>query len=299
MFARLRRSYWALGGSAAQLVILVVAAQFESVLAWRVAAALVAALSLLSWVLALRHVRVITDTPTSKIASAAQGYVELQGRGRPFDGPPILATLSLAPCLWYRYLVEVRSDNKWRTEAKGVSDASFILVDDSGTCLVDPESAEIITQYKRTWTEGDRRYTEWRIDEGEAIYVLGQFVTRGHADLDLDLNEDMKLLLAEWKRDPARLYERFDLDHDGVLDLREWELARAQARREVQALHRDARQQSDIHLMRMPDESRLYLIATITPESIVRRFRLWAGFHVICFFAALAGFSYLMRMTAL
>ena len=32
---------------------------------------------------ALRHARLIADTPTARIASAAQGYTELRGRGAP------------------------------------------------------------------------------------------------------------------------------------------------------------------------------------------------------------------------
>ena len=297
MWARLRHAYWQLGGSAAQLAVIVIAAQFESVNGWRVATLLIALLSLLSWVLAMRHVRAVADAPTSKVASAAQGYVELIGTGRPFDGPPVLAKLSMAPCLWFRYLVEKRSDNKWNTESKGESDASFLLDDGSGICVVDPEGAQILARYRRSWTEGSYRYTEWRIDEGEEVYALGHFVTQGGADLQLDLNEDVKQLLADWKRDPTRLNERFDLDRNGELDLREWELARAQAKREVQAVHREARQQSDAHLMRLPPDARLYLVATITPDSIVRRFRLWAVFHVACFFGALGAFWYLWELT--
>ena len=140
MWARLRHAYWQLGGSAAQLFVIIIAAQFESATGWRIAMVLVALLSLLSWVLAMRHVRAVADTPTSKVASAAQGYVELIGIGRPFDGPPVLAKLSMSPCLWFRYLVERRSDNKWKTESKGESDASFLLDDGSAICVVDPES---------------------------------------------------------------------------------------------------------------------------------------------------------------
>lgn len=291
-----RRNYWKLGGSAAQLVVVIVAAQLESLLAWRFAALLVAALSLVSWVLALRHVRAVSDTPTSKVVSAAQGYVELSGIGRPFDGPPLLAQLTHQPCLWFRYLTEVKNGDKWRTDGQGESDASFILDDGSGQCLVDPEGAELIPRIKQTWTEGNRRYTEWRIHEGDDVYVLGHFVTRGFADLQLSVNEDLKHLLAQWKQDSVRLHQRFDLDGDGQLSEREWELARAQARREVLAQHREARNQADIHVMLAPPDSRLYLIATIDPHSIVTRYRWWAAFHLVCFFGALAVFAHLLRM---
>lgn len=296
MWGDLRRGYWQLGGSAAQFAIIVVAAQFESVYAWRVAALLVALVSLLSWGLAMRHVQAVGDTPTSKVVSAAQGYTELIGSGRPFDGPPLVAKFTALPCLWFRYLVERRSDNKWVTDSKGESDASFLLDDGTGICVVDPEGAQVLTRDKQTWREGDYRYTEWRIHEGEEVYALGQFVTQGGASLQLDANEDVKLLLAEWKQDLAKLHERFDLDRDGQIDLREWELARAQARREVLAQHREARLQAGVHVLRVPPDGRLSLVSTISPDDIVTRYRLWAGFHVACFFAALGAFWYLLEM---
>ena len=39
------------------------------------------------------HIRLIEDTPTAKIRSAPQGYVELEGTGKLMDGPPIIAKL--------------------------------------------------------------------------------------------------------------------------------------------------------------------------------------------------------------
>ena len=50
--------------------------------------------------------RIIEDTPTSKIRSAARGYVELEGRARAFNNKPIQARLSHMPCLWYKYKIE-------------------------------------------------------------------------------------------------------------------------------------------------------------------------------------------------
>lgn len=42
--------------------------------------------------------RVMQDTPTSKIRSAAQGYVELNGHGDLLEGPPIIAPLTGSTC---------------------------------------------------------------------------------------------------------------------------------------------------------------------------------------------------------
>ena len=52
------------------------------------------------------HIRLVEDTPTAKIRSAPQGYVELEGVGKLMDGPPIIAKLSGLPCVWFRYKIE-------------------------------------------------------------------------------------------------------------------------------------------------------------------------------------------------
>lgn len=289
-----RFSGWQLGGSAVQLVLLIFGAQVDSLKGWAVTAAAIALVSLVSWIIAWRYVRAVADTPTSRVASAAQGYVELQGSGRAFEGPPVLSKLSQTPCLWFRYLVEQQRDREWHTEDSGESDESFILDDGSGECLVDPEGAQVLTSTKKTWNSGDYRYTEWFMHSGQEVYALGEFVTRGSIDLQLSLSEDMKSLLAEWKRNPAQLNQRFDLNGDGQLDLREWELARAQARREVLAGHRQTRQMADVNVMHRPTSGQLYLLATIAPEKILLRYRLWVGFHLLCFFAALGGLGWLL-----
>jgi hypothetical protein len=291
-----RRRYWELGGSAAQLLLLFLGAQLESPFAWLWILSAIALISLLAWVIAWQHVRAIDDTPTSKVASAAQGYVELQGIGQPFDGgQPVLSALGLTPCLWYRFQVEARKDNKWVTQRRGESDASFVLDDGSGRCIIDPEGAQVFTEKKSQWVRGDERYTEWLIGASEPVYALGQFVTRGGADPVRDVSEDMKYLLAQWKRDAPALMRRFDLDGDGQLDEREWELARAAARREVITAHRHQAPHAEAHLMHAPHDGRLYLLASIAPEQLVKRYRLWCGFHLTCFFAALGALGWVWQ----
>jgi len=39
---------------------------------------------------------------------------------------------------------------------------------------------------------------------------------------DLSIKEDVSALLAEWKQDKRQLLTRFDLNHDGEIDLQEW-----------------------------------------------------------------------------
>jgi hypothetical protein len=297
MLVSLRREYGNLVTSGGQLALLLIGAQTESAFGMFICVALMVPLSLFAWTSAYRRSRAVTDTPTSRIASAAQGYVELVGAGKPLAGAPLMSPLSHLPCLWFRYTVERRdSDNKWVTEDKGESDASFLLDDGSGECVVDPEGAEMLVTRRDSWIQGDRRYTEWLLIEREKIYVIGQFATRGSVDLALDSAEDVKQLLAEWKNRPAELLQRFDLDKNGQLDLKEWELARAQAKREVAASHRELRASAELHVMNLPDDGRLYLISDLDPDSLASKYRGWSWFHIAIFFAALIALPILWRM---
>jgi len=287
MLARLRRGYGQWITSFGQLLLLMAGAQMDTPLGWRLSIGLVALLSVLAWVSLLRRLRAVADTPTALVASAAQGYGELRGRGRPLAGTPLRSPLNGLPCLWYRYWVERKQDDKWVTESEGESDASFWLEDGSGQCLVDPAGAEILVAREDTWSEGDHRYRQRLIQEGEAVYVLGEFRTWGGPALDLNLAEDVKHLLAEWKRDMPDLLKRYDLNGDGSLSLEEWELARSQARREVERNHRELRAAPDTHLMAAPRDGRLYLISSLPEEKILARYRRWAFIQVGFFCAAL------------
>ncbi|OIQ76251.1 hypothetical protein GALL_420750 [mine drainage metagenome] len=292
MLARLHRGYAALLTSGSQLLLLLIGVYFRTPTAWRVSLSLIAILSLIAWLAVLRRLRAFTDTPTSLVASAAQGYVELQGRGRPLDGLPVLSPVNSLPCLWYRFKIERRSGDKWVMDSSGESDASFLLEDATGTCAVDPEGAEIMPLRFDKWLEGDRRYSQWLILEHELLHVLGAFRTESAGDFDLSVDEEVGQLLADWKQDRPTLLQRFDLDRDGDLDLREWQLVRAQARREVERRRaEESRNRNDLHLMAKPDDGRLYLISTLSAAKLARRYSLWAWAHVAIFFVALIGLA--------
>lgn len=292
MLVRLRQGYANLVTSATQLVLVGFAVSSGTRTGMWVGGGLLAILSFLTWMSAVRRLRAIDDTPTSNVASAAQGYVELIGRGAPLGGLPVLSPLTGLPCLWYRYRIERRQDDKWIADGAGESDASFILDDGTGQCVVDPEGAEMLVARRDAWTRGDRRYTQWLLIANDAIYALGEFITKGSVEIDHDHDEDVKALLAEWKQDRRRLMERFDLDKNGDLDMREWELARRQAKREVARIHRENAAHAELHLMRMPEDRRLYLISSLPPAALARRYRLWSWAHLAFFFLGLAGLGY-------
>lgn len=295
MLVSLRRGYAHLVTSGAQLLLLLIGLKLESRNGWLICLSIMAAISILAWLSALNRLRTIRDTPTSKIASAAQGYVELTGRGHPF-GEPLLGKLSLLPCLWYRYKIERQdSEKKWKTMDSGESDDSFILRDETGECVVDPEQAEIFTQHRDQWHDGDYRYTEWKLIEHDSLYVIGQFRTQGGSSLEFNTREELNALLAEWKKDMPALLKRFDLDNNGTLDMQEWMLARSAAKREVAKLMREAQAQPDINIISRPREGELFLISNLDQEKLSRRYLLWSWAHLLIFFSALWGIGRVLQ----
>jgi len=177
------------------------------------------------------RLRTVADTPTARIHSAPQGYVELAGFARPHLGT-IEGPLSGRPCLWYRYRIERRGGGRrqeWRPVEQGVSHESFRLDDGSGQCIVDPAGALMRARTRDAWTGARRhpqggtptrwyqasdqyRYTEERIHDGDPLYCLGRFETplRGPAER----HRLQGALLRVWKQDPGRM-ARFDTDGDG------------------------------------------------------------------------------------
>lgn len=294
MLVRLRREYAQLVTSGAQLLLLFVGFKLESREGWLGTLSVMALVSLFAWLSALYRLRMIRDTPTSKVASAAQGYVELAGRGRPFGDTPLISKLRALPCLWYRYKVERRtSKDKWETLDSGESRDAFVLRDDSGDCVIDPEQAEIVTKHRDQWTEGDYRYTEWKFIRDDSIYAIGEFRTRS-VGAEFDARAELNALLAEWKRDKPALHARFDLDKNGELDMKEWMLARQAAKREVAKKKREAHAQPDIHLLGLPRDGKLFLISNLTPEKLSRRYLFWSWAHLVIFFSALGAISWML-----
>lgn len=246
-----------------------------------VGAAVVSAWSALR---ALSRARVIEDTPTAKVRSAPQGYVELWGVGRQMDGPPMIAPLSGLPCVWYRYRIEEqqaferrgRTETRWVTVEQGQSDDLFWLEDATGRVVVDPEGAEVTPKAQDVWySAGGRtlrnepafiaayflrrpgvaphRFTEERLGERQGVYALGLLRSvRSEVDMPT-VEQETVALLRQWKSDQAALKARFDLNHDGTIDQNEWMLARASAARGAESAARRSAGDKRAHQYFAPD----------------------------------------------
>ena len=199
--------------------------------------------------------RLIEDMPTSKIRSCHQGYVELFGTTKWMEGPEIQAPLSGLPCVWYSFSVEEyipQSKQKWRRINSGVSDQLFLLEDDTGACVIDPDNAEVTPSSNTTWYGNERlgpkihtspldilggmllqsgqkyRYTERRIDVYESLYAIGEFSSIG-TDYRQNIKEVVVEKLRSLKSDKEKL-AKYDINNDGQIDAQEWEQARIDAK---------------------------------------------------------------------
>jgi hypothetical protein len=245
--------------------------------------------------------RLLEDTPTSLIRSAAQGYVELRGHARLLPGPPIVSPLSDTPCAWWSYRVQERArngkDNQWRTIEEETSGELFLLADATGECIVDPDYASVTPTVSRSWggpvqrphrppdrdswlSFGNYRYSEKLILIGDPLYATGWFRTQT-AILDLNESRDVSELMGEWKRDKHNLLKRFDTNGDGQIDMQEWEAARRAALEQVRAQHVERSLDPDLHVLAKPPDRRPFILSTLTQKGMTRRYRLWATLSLL------------------
>ncbi|MDT7518883.1 hypothetical protein RAE19_09205 [Rhodoferax sp. TBRC 17660] len=261
---------------------------------WCVGAA--SAIGLMAWGASLRRARAIANIATSRIASAAQGYVELQGRTSTTD--LIYSPLTHSACIWYRYRIYERNNSKdeWREVDSGVSSATFDLLDGSGSCTIDPDHAEVMGAEVVTRYANEHKHVEELLHGGRTLYALGEFITIGGANSALSLREDVNALLTTWKQNPTDLHRRFDLNRDGEIDLQEWELARRLAVRTVEHEHRNIRAQPGVHMLRAPQDGRLFLLSPLSPQALRRRYLLWSALHLsVCLGAAYVALKLLLK----
>lgn len=152
----------------------------------------------------------VANTPTSKIRSLAMGTVELQGEAKPRD-ETFEAPITGEDCVLYEYRVEeyrqTGDDADWVTVDSDETREPFDLDDGTASVMVDPKGADLrlprdnrfkvdgfdelpeatqrfvrenedVEAQDGDWFDNDRRYTEWRIDPDQTVYVFGEAMSR-------------------------------------------------------------------------------------------------------------------------
>ena len=268
-----------------------------------------------------QRARIIEDTPTSKIKSAAQGYVELEGTLRALPELNLCSKLSNTPCVWYAYEIEryVGGKNKrWVTEEKDESKLHFILEDETGRCLVNPVGAAITPGLNIVWYgatkypvpgsapsrttgilsigSGRYRYTEKRLHAGDSLYALGDFRTFYDIKQIPSLNEEISIKLNRLKQHKNYLHTHYDKNGDGQIDIQEWEQARDTVIRLVRNSYQYADSQS-VHVLDRPDERRHpYLLSSFAQHELTGRYKGYSWASLAVFFIAGAISTYMFSI---
>lgn len=257
------------------------------------------------------------DIATSRIASAAQGYAEIVGRGA--TGHLLPAPCSHTDCLWYSYIIDrkrqagggfswsgtaiknsdsiafailvvlfklfiSKDDDNWERVESGTSENDIVLNDGSGLCHVNPKGARMSDLDYTIWYEGDYRYQESLLLPAKPVYVLGNFVTQTESQTNARVTQAVGALIREWKRDQAYLKSRFDLDGNGEISEQEMALVRAQALREVKRNDPDIDQ--PLHTMSKPKDGRPFIISHHTQKKLVFWHYMHSLFYVLLFVVA-------------
>lgn len=235
----------------------------------------------------------ITEAPTSTIAAAAQGYIELYGTAstsKPFKTP-----YQGIPCVWYRawvYANRLNEDGKRETRLLEYTESEqvFELTDVTGNCQVNPNGAEIIYVEKRTSFKNDHRYVEEYLPVGKPLYLLGYLNTQHNFGLEETIKRDTGTLLTTWKTNPVKMLMQFDLNRDGKVDMQEWELARAAAKREVEQQHLMKANHGSFTLAK-PADGKLYLISVLSPQILRNRYQYWSLAHLVLLIVLLMAYT--------
>jgi hypothetical protein len=237
--------------------------------------------------------RLIENTPSSKIRSAAMGLVELSGMAR-------AVTVTKAPvsnldaCWWRCRVQEYRKQGKnhsWVTIKEVSSETPFWVEDDTGKLLVMPMRAEIDARCVTTdlrFGAGDHAalLTQWGIDatgffgtsrnlriceeaihEFSPLYVLGELTKPSHSGPSTADRLHARLRAA--KADPATM-KAIDANQDGTVDAQEWDRFR-DAQAAVVGQQSLSGNKDEMLVVQAPREG-AFLISVRSEKEIVKRF---------------------------
>lgn len=190
----------------------------------------------------LKSARTLQDIPTSKIRSAAQGYVEFRGTCQSLLSQPTLGPLSQRPCAWYYYTIEgitttvnenQETVSNWTILEQGISTNPFVIEDGTGECVILPLNAEIISRSVMIWRGhsrianppttsffralfwenwGNFRYTEQRVELNTPLYVSGNFHTYNRENPLIESNPYLRAYCDDKNLSSVNILSKADLE---------------------------------------------------------------------------------------
>lgn len=247
--------------------------------------------SFLFWLSAYQRKRAFEDVPTSTVAAAAQGYVELRGTAEAAPGHSLRGRLTGAPCIWCQFVMKEKDNQGEYVEMEaGSLGVPFLLRDKTGECLVDAGQAEVVCNRCQQWKEDERVCEEWSIRVGDMIHVVGFFST-GSTDADGQLSMKVAYDLASEQRNPAAYAARYDTNYDGKVDVREVAVARVAKRREEE---QRLTSQGGAHSVGPSPDGRPFLVVSAGQKKVSTHYAFLAAVHLGVFFISLGVLALLL-----
>jgi len=223
------------------------------------------------WRRALRMRHAISGVATARLASAPQGYVELQGRARQLS-----AEFSTVRPHWvWQRITRSRS-----APSLEVTAAPFCFSDGDTSAVILPEGADVTCKNRHVEHGSHGKTVTESIHSGEALYVLGYLSSL--EDIR-NLAEEAERIAADIRLDPAER-RKYDVNGDGRLDVDELLKLHETAKQlaQSQAIGRET------HVIARPPDGRPFLISTLPMRSMPARFAAYAWFGFVVAAAGVA-----------
>jgi len=122
------------------------------------------------------------------------GHTEVQGTARPLE-TTLASPREGADCLVYEHTIEEQeiehdpdggTEREWRTVKDETRAVPFVIEGEYGETVVDPAGTTNLLETSVSDRSVDRRTTIKRLDVGEPVYVAGEAVRAGDADVPTD-----------------------------------------------------------------------------------------------------------------
>lgn len=136
----------------------------------------------------------LKNSAASGPGSLDTGHAEVQGTARPLENT-LTSPRENATCVVYDHKIEERQierdadgdrERTWNTVKNDTHTVPFLIEGEHGEAVVDPEGATTLLETSVSTRRGDTRTTIKRLDVGEPVYVAGEAVRAGKADVPTD-----------------------------------------------------------------------------------------------------------------
>ncbi|PIQ90765.1 MAG: hypothetical protein COV71_02795, partial [Candidatus Omnitrophica bacterium CG11_big_fil_rev_8_21_14_0_20_41_12] len=258
----------------------------------------------------LRRRRLIENIPTSTVRGLALGLVELAGVAK--NKTLLKAPFTGTDCVFFRYTIERwekrGKSSEWVDIAEGDSSSSpFFLDDTTGSVMILPKGAELFQpvdfEFKNGWGNplpenliyflqrqgvphktlfgfsSQLRFREWRISEGQQVYVLGS--AKESSNYQKQHQDLLIRRLEELKTSPAKMAE-VDTNKDGAIDHMEWDVVVARVEQEVieEELKSSAAISGPELMVAEGEEEKIFIISNYSQKDLNKRL-FWESFGLI------------------